>query len=180
MLQSQAFEQQGETFMGAAPGTRAKGTISFRDAGNEIGRFSCTGPDLAAGTIAANEALWATLVAAAAALTLGAITKQQYSNEVTAATTQPTNGAAREIKLLVQYQVSTGANAGARWTCSLPTLDTTLVSYVININAKDVVNPAVGTELLAFIAAFEAFAVDPANGTGEVVVVGLKVVGRNN
>lgn len=166
--------------MGLAPGTRAKASISFRDAGNEIGRFSCTGPDLAAGTIAANEALWATLVAAAGALTLGAITKQQYSNEVTQATTQPTNGAAREIKLLIQYQVSTGANTGARWTCTLPTLDTTLVSYVINVNAKDVVDPSVGDELLAFIAAFEAFAVDPANGTGEVVVVGLKVVGRNN
>jgi len=166
--------------MGLTPGTRAKASISFRDAGNEIGRFSCTGPDLAAGTLAANEALWATLVAAAGALTLGAVTKQQYSNEVTQATTQPTNGAAREIKLLIQYQVSTGANTGARWTCTLPTLDTTLVSYVINVNAKDVVDPTVGTELLAFIAAFEAFAVDPVNGTGEVIVVGLKVVGRSN
>ncbi len=166
--------------MGLAPGTRAKGSISFRDAGNEIGRFTCTGPDLAAASIAANEALWATLVAAANALTLGAITKQQYSNEVTAATTQPTNGAAREIKLLIQYQVNTGANTGARWTCTLPTIDTTLVSYVINVNAKDVVDPSVGTELLAFIAAFEAFAVDPSNGTGEVIVVGLKIVGRAN
>jgi len=166
--------------MGLAPGTRAKASISFRDAGNEIGRFSCTGPDLAAGTIAANEALWATLVSAANDLTLGAITKQQYSNEVTQATTQPTNGAAREIKLLIQYQVSTGANTGARWTSTLPTLDTTKVNYVINVNAKDVVDPTTGDELLAFIDAFEAFAVDPANGTGEVIVVGLKVVGRNN
>lgn len=166
--------------MGLAPGTRAKASISFRDAGNEIGRFTCTGPDLAAGTIAANEALWATVVSTAEALTLGAITKQQYSNEVTQATTQPTNGAAREIKLLVQYQVTSGANTGARWTCTLPTLDTTLVSYVVNVNAKDVVDPSVGAELLAFIAAFEAFAVDPANGVGTVAVVGLKVVGRNN
>jgi len=166
--------------MGLAPGTRAKASISFRDAGNEIGRFTCTGPDLAAGTIAANEALWATLVGAANDLTLGAITKQQYSNEVTQATVQPENGAAREIKLLIQYQVSSGANTGARWTCTLPTLDATLVSYVINVNAKDVVDPSVGAELLAFIAAFEAFAVDPAHGTGEVTVVGLKVVGRSN
>jgi hypothetical protein len=166
--------------MGLAPGTRAKGSISFRDAGNEIGVFSCTGPDLAAATIAANEALWATLVAAAGALTLGAVTKQKYSNEVTQATVQPENGAAREIKLLIQYQVSGGANTGARWTATLPTLDTTLVSYVINVNARDVVDPTVGAELLAFIAAFEAFAVDPANGTGTVTVVGLKVVGRSN
>lgn len=166
--------------MGLAPGTRAPASISFRDAGNEIGRFSCTGPDLASASIAANEALWATLVAAAGALALGQITKQKYSNEVTQATTQPTNGAAREFKLLIQYQVSSGANTGSRWTCTLPTLNPALVSYVINVNAKDVVDPSVGAELLAFIAAFEAFAVDPANGTGEVTVVGLKVVGRNN
>jgi len=166
--------------MGLAPGTRAKASISIRDAGNEIGRFSCTGPDLAAGTIAANEALWATLVSSVGALTLGAVVKQQYSNEVTAASTQPTDGAARELKLLVQYQVSTGANTGARWNCTVPCIDPSKVSYVINVNAKDVVDPTVGTELLAFIDAFEAFAVDPANGTGEVVIVGMKVVGRNN
>lgn len=166
--------------MGLPPGTRAKASISIRDAGNEIGRFACTGPDLAAASIAANEALWATLVAAVDALTLGAVTKQQYSNEVTQATVQPEDGAAREIKLLVQYQVSTGGNTGARWNCTVPCIDTSLISYVININAKDVVDPTVGAELLAFIAAFEAFAVDPVNGTGEVLVVGLKVVGRSN
>lgn len=166
--------------MGTAPGTRAPASISIRDAGNEIGRFSCTGPDLAAGTIAANEALWATLVSAVGAITLGAVTKQKYSNEVTQATTQPEDGAARELKLLVQYQVTSGANTGARWSCTVPCLDASKVSYVVNVNAKDVVDPSVGAELLAFIAAFEAFAVDPANGTGEVAVVGLKVVGRSN
>jgi hypothetical protein len=166
--------------MGLAPGTRNKATVSIRDAGNEIGKFSCTGPDVVAANLDDVEALWETLTAAIAALTLGAITKTNYVNEVTQATTQPTDGAAREIKLLVQYQVSTGANTGARWTCTVPCLDTTKVSYVVNVNAKDVVDPSVGTQLLAFIAAFEAFAVDPANGTGEVVVVGLKVVGRNN
>jgi hypothetical protein len=76
--------------------------------------------------------------------------------------------------------VTSGTNTGARWTCTLPTLNPAKVSYVININAKDVVDPTVGTELLAFIDAFEDFAVDPANGTGTVGVVGLKVVGRNN
>lgn len=166
--------------MGMAPGSRNKATISFRDAGNESSRFSCTGVDLTAGNAVAQQALWVTLIAAIADLALGSITKTNYLNEVTIATTQPTNGAAREIKLLVQYQVTSGANVGARWACTIPTLDTTLVSYVININAKDVVDPSVGTELLAFIAAFEAFAVDPVNGTGSVEVVGLKVVGRND
>jgi hypothetical protein len=166
--------------MGLAPGTRNKATVSIRDAGNEIGRFSCTGADVTAANLDDVEALWETLTAAINALTLGAITKVNYVNEDTIATTQPTDGATREIKLLVQYQVTSGANAGASWTCTVPCLDTTKVSYVINKNAKDIVNPAVGTELLAFIAAFNAFAVDPANGTGAVAIVGLKVVGRNN
>lgn len=166
--------------MGLAPGTRNPASISLRDAGNEIGTFTCIGADITAANRDAQAALFATLVAAVGALTLGNMTKTKYIHETTVATVQPTNGAAREIKLLVQYQVSTGANTGARWNCTLPTLDTTLVSYVININARDVVDPTVGAELLAFIAAFEAFATDPANGTGEVIVVGLKVVGRSN
>lgn len=166
--------------MGLPPGTRNKASISYRDAGNEIGTFSCIGADITAANRDAQETLFTALVNAADALTLGARTKTDYISQTTVATTQPTNGAAREFKLLIQYQVSTGANAGARWTCTLPTLDKDKVSYVQNINAKDVVDPTVGTELLAFIDAFEAFAVDPMNGTGEVVVVGLKVVGRNN
>lgn len=166
--------------MGVAPGTRNKASISYRDAGNEIGIFSCIGPDLTEADFDAKEALWTTLVATVDALTLGARTKISYAYQTTSATTQPTNGAAREFKLLVQYQVSSGANTGARWTCTIPTLDPSKVSYVVNVNAKDIVNPAVGTELLAFQAAFEDFAVDPANGTGAVVIVGYKVVGRNN
>jgi len=166
--------------MGLAPGTRNKASISYRDAGNEIGTFSCIGADITAANRDAQETLFTTLVGAADALTLGARTKSNYISQTTTATTQPTDGSAREIKLLIQYQVSSGANTGAEWQCTLPCLDTTKVSYVINKNAKDIVDPTVGTELLAFIDAFEAFAKDPANGTGAVTVVGLKVVGRNN
>jgi len=166
--------------MGLAPGTQNKASISLRDAGNEIGTFSCVGADITAANRDAQDAKFQDLVDAVAALTLGAITKTSYISQVTQATTQPTNGATRELKLLVQYQVTSGANAGARWNCTVPTLDVSKISYVININAKDVVDPSVGTELLAFIDAFEAFAVDPANGTGTVAVVGLKVVGRSN
>ena len=166
--------------MGLAPGTRQKGSISYRDAGNEIGVFSCYGAVITDVNYAAQAALWATVLSTADALTLGARTKDVYNDTTTYATVQPTNGAAREIKLLIQYQVDSGANAGARWTTTLPTLDTTLVSYVQNINARDVVDPTVGAALLAFIAAFEAFAVDPAGTAEPVSVVGLKVVGRAN
>jgi len=166
--------------MGLPPGTQNKATISIRDAGNEIGTFSCVGADITAANRDAQNTLFQTLVTKVAALTLGAITKTTYISQVTVATTQPTDGAARELKLLVQYQVTSGANTGARWNCTLPCIDPSLVSYVQNINAKDVVDPSVGAELGDFIDAFEAFAVDPMNGTGTVAVVGLKMVGRAN
>lgn len=166
--------------MGLAPGTRQKASASYRDAGNEIGVFSCYGAVITNTNYVAETALWATLLSATDDMLLGARTKDTYNDTTNYATTQPINGAARELKLLVQYQVSSGANAGARWTTTLPTLDVSKVSYVININAKDVVDPSVGTELLAWIAAFEAFAKDPVNSTGAVAVIGLKVVGRAN
>lgn len=166
--------------MGLPPGTQNKATISIRDAGNEIGTFSCVGADITAANRDAQNTLFQNLVTAVANLTLGAITKTNYISQVTVATVQPTDGAARELKLLVQYQVTSGANTGARWNCTVPCLDASKVSYVININAKDVVDPSVGTELLAFIDKFQLFAVDPYNGTGSVAVVGLKVVGRSN
>jgi hypothetical protein len=87
--------------MGQAPGTRNPATISYRDAGNEIGRFRCIGADITAANRDAQEALFTTLVDAADDLVLGARTKSTYVSETTIATTQPTNGAARELKLLI-------------------------------------------------------------------------------
>lgn len=166
--------------MGLAPGTRQKASASYRDAGNEIGRFSCYGEVITDVNYAAQTALWATLLTKMDAITLGARTRDVYADDTSYATTQPTNGAAREFKLLIQYQVTSGANTGARWTCTVPTLDASKVSYVVNINAKDVVDPSVGADLLAFIAAFNAFARDPLISTETVAIVGLKVVGRAN
>jgi len=172
--------RERHNLMGMAPGTRQKASISYRDAGNEIGRFSCYGEVITDSNYTAQVALWATLLTATDAMVLGARTQDVYNDITNYATTQPTNGATRELKLLVQYQVNSGANTGARWACTIPTLNVARVSYVVNINAKDVVDPSVGAQLLAWIAAFEAFARDPLISTETVEVVGLKVVGRAN
>lgn len=157
------------------PGSYQPATISYRDAGNEIGTMSFFGAHLSAGNIVAKTALWDALLTACDALALGRRSKDVYNDESIYAYGQPTNGAARELKLLVQYQ-DTGN--GQRFTTTLPTLNPALPVYVANINARDVVVLDEPTEVVDFITAFEAFAVNPYNTDHAVQVTGLKVVGR--
>lgn len=156
-------------------GSYQPATISYLDAGNEIGTASFYGPALDAGTFAAKIALWATLLTATDAITLGNRKKDVYNDESLYNVGQPTNGAARETKLLVQFADNTN---GQIMTTTIPTLDPTLPDYVINVNAKDVVVLDTPAEIAAFIDAFEAFAVNPRTGNA-VTVRGLQVVGRN-
>lgn len=146
------------------------------DAGNEPGHFRVYGlplddPD----TIAANDTKWSELKTAMDALQLGAPARASYLGEQIVAWTQPTNGAAREIKLLVQYQDNT---TGQKLTCTVPTLDPTIPVYVLNTNAKDVVRVDTPAAITTFITKFQAFVVNPVTGN-PVTVIGLKVVGRN-
>lgn len=150
-------------------------TISYLDAGNEIGTMRFYGPDLTAANFDAKVALWATLLSATDALTLGERIKDQYDDESLYAVNQPTNGAARETKLLVQYEDVTN---GQKMTATIPTLDPTIPEYVVNVNAKDVIVTTSPSAITAWIAAFEAFAINPRTGNA-VNVTGLKVVGRS-
>lgn len=162
--------------MSLPPGGYQPATISYRDAGNEIGTMQFYGPTLTAANHDAKVALWATLLTKTDALCLGRRSKDVYNDESIYAYGQPTNGAARELKLLVQYQDSVN---GQQMTLTIPTLDPSIPAYVENINARDVVlidTPAAVTE---WITAFEAFAVNPRTGNG-VTVTGMKVVGRSN
>jgi len=161
--------------MALPAGSYQPAEISYLDAGNEIGTQRFFGVILSAGNIVAKTALWATLLTATDAITLGARKKDVYNDETLYNVSQPTNGAAREIKLLVQYADVT---TGERMTTTIPTLDPTLPDYVININARDVVELGTPTEIADWIDAFEAFAVNPRTGNA-VAVVGLQVVGRS-
>jgi len=161
---------------------------TYMDAGNEAGRMQgtarvVTGDDDDS-NIATQVTLFDTFMTRVNALVLGDLARQRYVNENTSNWSQPTNGAARETKLLVQYQCTL---TGKRYTMSIPTLNPTLPDYVVNVNAKDVVLMTAPTEITQFITAFNAFVVAPDipwNGTAYAVdpactVVGLKVVGRN-
>lgn len=149
--------------------------ISYLDAGNEIGTCRFYGQVLTAANFDANVALWATLLTATDAITLGARKKDVYNDESLYNVSQPTNGAARETRLLAQFRDNT---TGEMMSTSIPTLDPTIPDYVININAKDVVQIDTPTEIDDWVTAFNAFARNPRTGNA-VTVVGLQVVGRN-
>jgi len=154
--------------------------ISLRDAGNEIGRMSFYGQLVDdsddEGNVEELNGLLATFLTKLAAITLGALQKVVYVHEHLYTTTQPTNGAAREIKLLVQFQDST---TGKAYTCTVPTLNPDTPVYVINKNVKDAIRTDTPAAITEFITAFTALARAPETGNA-IAVVGLKVVGRNN
>jgi len=162
--------------MSLPAGSYQPAQVSYRDAGNEIGTSSFFGTIISAANFTAKVALWATLLAAMDALALGTRVKDVYNDESLYDVGQPANGAAREVKLLVQFK---DATTGEKMTTSIPTLDPTIPDYVANINARDVILLDSPTEITDFITAFEAFAVAPRTGNA-ITVTGLKVVGRNN
>jgi len=119
--------------------------------------------------------LFTALVTATDAITLGARKKTMYGNEVLSSAVVPINGAAREIKLLVQWQ---SVGTGRRGVVTVPTVDPAIPDYVQNVNAKDAILLSSPTEIADFISAFEDFVVDPVDA-GAITVIGLRVVGRN-
>jgi hypothetical protein len=151
-------------------GSRA--LISGIDAGNEAWNFSIYGKILTAGNLAAQETLWATLWAAAMALVLGHKKTTAYGNEINYAYTQPTNGAAREIALRISAK---DATTQERFSYQLATLDPTIPVYILNVDAKDAIDPSTPAAMTDFIAAFEAFAVSPITGNA-LGVYGVRVV----
>jgi len=151
--------------------------IAWLDAGNEIGRAQGYATELTAANFDAQAALWATFLGAADALTLGARSKDRFNDETTYTVAQPTNGAARELKLLVQCMNTV---SGRKFNFTIPTLNPAAVEYIINVNAKDVVDPSSPVEVVDFIDATEAFVRDPNQPASAISVIGLKVVGRSN
>lgn len=154
-------------------GSYSPAELSYKDAGDEIGTMRFFGKLITAANHDAQNTLFATFVAAANACALGAPVKERYAHETTQIGAQPTNGAMRETKLLIQFSDDT---TGQKFTTSLPTLDPSLPEYIPGV--KDAVLLSTPTEITDLITAFEAFAVNPEAPTHTITVYGLKVVGR--
>jgi len=156
-------------------GTKQKGSIGSIDAGGEKSSVAFWLPVITAGNEVAKAALWATLLGAWDALFLGARYRDQYNDLTTYNVARPTNGAAREISLkLICRSSATGQTIN--YYC--PTLDISLISYVDNYGAKDVVDLTT-TDLAAFIDALNAMPlINPYDSayTDTMEVVGAQVV----
>jgi len=150
--------------------------VSYIDAGGETGRMQGYAKLISAANFDAQESLWAALLAAVDAVTLGARQKDRYNDESIYSVARPTNGAARELKLLVQMVDDV---TGQRFNFTIPTLDPTIPSYVQNISARDAVVTTTPSTITDLITAVEAFVVNPRAPGNAVTVIGLKVVGRN-
>jgi len=163
-------------------GTYSPFEIAYRDAGNEQSRLSAYAAPIDVsddeGNIEEQNTLWTAFQTKVAALVLGAKVKARYFNETLFMNSQPTNGANRETKLLVQMQNTV---TGRRFHFTIPTLnpDPGTVLYYVNDNAKDVVRLDAPTAITDLITATNAFVIDPTNPGDPCVVVGLEVVGRN-
>jgi len=164
-------------------------SLSFRDAGNEIGTMSGTATaidgDDNSSNLGTQQGLFVDFYTAVAALALGAVVSRSYYVEQILSPALPTNGAARELKLLTLYKCTA---TGKRYSLTLPTLNPTIPQYVDNVSVKDAVIVTAPATITAYIAAFNAFvkAPDiPSDGDGvyatnpACTVIGLRVVGRN-
>lgn len=162
--------------MGLYPaGTSQRGSIGAVDAGGEKGSISPAFflPVITAANEVAQAAAWATVLTAWDALFLGARYRDVYNDITTYSVARPTNGAAREIALkLIAKDNTTGQTVD--YYC--PTLDISLITYIDNYGAKDVVDLTTD-EVANYIAALNAMPLkNPWNYANNMTIVGAQVV----
>lgn len=147
-------------------------TIQITDYSNEKSSFGVTSITATAGNLVAQQGYAADLVAATVDLTIGEVTKQLMGLVILDAPAIPTSPyAQRELKWLVQYQATT---SGKLFSVEIAAPDIT-GNVVVNTDTADLGS----ADWLAWIAAFEAFAKSPDNGTEGVSVISARLVGRN-
>lgn len=175
--------------MSLGNGTYHESYISFWDKSREKSALSLYGLPVTA-TIVSTDVVnftdqaskWAAVITASEDLSRGLIYAAQWVN-LSVVNAYPDSAdidqqAVREIKLQVQM---IDATTQERLNASLPCLNLSLVTYLPQ--AKDFVAitdaQGAGDEVIAFVAAVEAYAVNPRTGH-PVQVVGLKVIGVSN
>jgi len=150
----------------------SRSNFVIRDYSNELSNFGVTGVTLTEANFDAQLALYATLSGTVENLTIGHLDKYNVAVIPLDTPLTPTNvNAQRELKWLVQYM---GDVSGKLFQIEIAAPDLTS-NLVPN---SDIANLA-STDWAAFVAAFEAVARSPDNGTETVTVTAARLVGRN-
>jgi len=154
-------------------GTKQAAGISGVDAGGEPFSTKIFAAVITAGNAAAQTTAWDAVLTAWDALFLGARTKDYYVDDTDYAVARPTNGAAREVALkTIVRDATTGQTLNYYW----PTLDLSLITYVPDYGARDVVDVST-PEVDAFIDALNGLPMkNPYNYANNMVVAGVSVV----
>jgi hypothetical protein len=153
-------------------------TIGITDKTGETTHTTIYNDAVTAVSIAGFLAALTTLRSTIDAITLGAQTRNTWVGDadvVPVDVSTLSNLAQRENKLLITYEDTT---THEQYTLSIGTLDLTKVTFVPG--AKDAVLLTAPAEMVAFIAAFEAIASPPEDGTHNVKVLKARFVGRNS
>ena len=174
-----ALRAAQERIMSLPAGTYTPASITVTDRSNEKSVFQIYATVLTAGNFVAQQALFTTLFTTANAITLGLFSQTNFGNQVLISNSYPNvNGAQREIKLLIMFNDNTNQQ---KFTATLPTIDPDMLTFLPM--AKDFVAitepTGASTQIVDFIAAFNAFAVSPV-GNHAVTIQALKFVGRNS
>lgn len=144
------------------------------DFSNEKSNWSVAIVDLTAANVVAQQALIATLVAAVDAIVLTSAIKTElvFDRQGFGGGTPPTDPLAqRENKWLVRY---VGDATFKVFTTEIPGADLTMLSTDPQTDFADLT----GTEMAAFVAAFEAVVRSPEDPTETVTVRNIQFVGR--
>lgn len=146
--------------------------FQLTDYSNEKSTVSVNSLALSAANFDAREALRVALSSAINNLSIGVLSKQTVTDVRDDSPGIPTNPfAQRELKWLVLYQ---GATSGKIFQLEIPAPSVT-DNLQPNSDAADL-----GSEdWLAFVAAFEAYAIAPGTTSEAVTVVSARLVGRN-
>jgi len=160
--------------MSLPAGEYSPASITYMDKSAEKSTTSIWGLPLTSANFDAQVALWDAYWDAVDDLTLGTVVQRHYAVQETFAEAIPaSNLCQRENKLLVMYRDATN---GQKFTVTIPTIDLSLLTFLTG--AGDNVSLTTGAAVIAFVTAFENFAVNPIND-GAVIITGLRFVGRN-
>lgn len=164
-----------------ALGTVHKSRIVYRDSTGETSAMEIYNDAITAVSIAGFLTQFGALQTATDAITLGERFQQAWIGDLTTVSNAvPANQAAqREAKLLVQYQ---GTTSEKPYTLTIPTIDFATLVFLPGGGDAVAFTDANGASagIQAWVTAFEAIASAPDDPAENVVVTGMRFVGRNS